>query len=273
MKTTLKKISSLSLGFSFLIMSYTGVILFFVPKGKIAYWVDWHLFGLTKSQYGEIHTTSMLVFLLFGILHIYFNFKPIVSYLKDKNKKVSFTKKEFLIALGINVFFVVGTLYMVQPFKAYLDLGESIKDYWAKEYGEPPYGHAEETKLKDFCRKMDIDYDEANKILLKNGFVFHANQNLLSIAKQNRTSPAEIHNLISVNSPKKDSSIPSNLGRKTLEKLADMKKIDLDKSLILLKSKGLKNISENSKIRNIADELGVTPLNVYNLLVEKKQRF
>lgn len=266
MKTTLKKISSLSLGFSFLIMSYTGVILFLVPKGKVAYWVDWHLLGLSKSQYGEIHTTSMLVFLIFGILHIYFNFKPIVSYLKDKNKKVSFTKKEFLIALSINVFFVVGTLYMVQPLKGFLDLGENIKDYWAKEYGEPPYGHAEETKLKDFCRKMRIDYDEASKILHKNNFVFKANDSLLSIAKQNNFSPAEIHKLISANTPKKDSSIPANLGRKTLEELSNIKKIDLDKSMALLKLKGLEDISKDTKMRNIANELDVAPLEVYNLL-------
>ncbi|MCD6433505.1 MAG: DUF4405 domain-containing protein, partial [Sulfurimonas sp.] len=65
-------------------MSYTGIMLFIVPHGRVAYWADWHLFGLSKGQYGELHTTSMVVFLLFASLHIYYNWKPIVSYMKDK---------------------------------------------------------------------------------------------------------------------------------------------------------------------------------------------
>ncbi len=192
----MKKITSLSLGFSFIIMSITGVVLYFVPKGKVAYWADWHIFGLSKSQYGDLHTTSMVTFLIFGILHIYYNWKPIVSYLKDKSKKISFTKKEFLIAFGINLVFVVGTLYMVQPFKGFLDMQTAIKNHWTKEYGLPPYGHAEETKLKRFCFKMDIDYEAASIVLKENGIKFKADETLLSIGQNNNISPSAIYELI-----------------------------------------------------------------------------
>lgn len=192
----MKKITSLSLGFSFLIMSITGVVLYFVPKGKIAYWADWHIFGLSKSQYGELHTTSMVTFLIFGILHIYYNWKPILSYLKDKNKKVSFTKKEFLIAFGINLIFVLGTLYMAQPFKGFLDMQSAIKNHWTQKYGEPPYGHAEETKLKRFCSKMDIDYEDAVQVLKENNIKFKADETLLSIGQNNNMSPSAIYELI-----------------------------------------------------------------------------
>ena len=90
----MKKITSLSLGFSFLIMSYTGILLPLAPHGRVSRWLDWHIFGLAKTQYQELHTTSMVIFLFFGILHIYYNWKVIVSYLKDSTKKISFTKKE-----------------------------------------------------------------------------------------------------------------------------------------------------------------------------------
>jgi len=192
----MKKITSLSLGFSFLIMSLTGIMLYFVPKGKIAYWADWHMFGLSKSQYGEIHTTSMLTFLFFATFHIYYNWKPIMSYMKDKNKKISFTKKEFLIAFGINALFVVGTLYMVQPFKGFLDIQDGVKKYWAEKYSKPPYGHAEETKLKKFCKNMDLDYNDASAVLKEKGIKFKANETLLSIGKNNNMSPSEIYELI-----------------------------------------------------------------------------
>ncbi len=274
----MKKITSLTLGFSFLIMSYTGIMLYFVPKGKVAYWADWHLFGLSKTQYGDIHTTSMVTFLFFGILHIYYNWKPIVSYLKDTNKKISFTKKEFLIAFGLNTVFVVGTLFMIQPFKAFLDLEASIKDSWTKEYGEPPYGHAEETKLRIFCRKLDIDYNEASKILTSNNIIFKGDDTLLDIGKKNNISPSYIFKLIKTTTTtqkdtnkfltKESSNIPSRLGRKTLQELSDMKKIELDEAITTLKAKGLSDVSSDSRIKNIADELDMMPIDVYKLLTK-----
>ena len=267
----MKKITSLSLGFAFLIMSYTGVILYFVPKGKVAYWADWHLFGLTKTQYGEIHTTSMVTFLFFGIFHVYYNWMPIVSYLKDKQRKVSFTKKEFLIAFGLNLIFVLGTLFTLQPFKAFLDLQADIKDGWTKEYGEPPYGHAEETQLKVFCKKMGIDYGVASKILTAKGVAFKAEDSLLVIGMNNNVSPNDIYKLIDAKKTsltKTKTGVPSSLGRKTLKELSDMKKIDLEKSISLLSAKGLSDIGKESKIKNIADELGVKPIEVYKLLTD-----
>ena len=123
----LKKITSLTLGISFLIMTYTGIMLFIAPHGRVAYWSNWHFLGLTKNQYGDLHTTSMILFMLSAILHIYYNWKPLVSYLKNSAKKITFTRKEFLIALSINSIFIIGTIYLIQPFQAYLEFEESIK--------------------------------------------------------------------------------------------------------------------------------------------------
>ena len=102
----MKKITSLSLGFSFLIMSCTGIILYIAPHGRVSRWLDWHLFGLNKEQYQELHTTCMVSLLFFGILHIYFNWRAILCYLRDSSRKISFRKKEFLIAFILNAFFV-----------------------------------------------------------------------------------------------------------------------------------------------------------------------
>ena len=263
----MKKITSLTLGISFLIMSYTGVILFIVPHGRVAYWANWHLFGLSKGQYGELHTTSMVVFLIFASLHIYYNWKPILSYLKDKTKKVSFTKKEFLIALLINVIFVVGTLVPVQPFKGFLSLGEMIKNSWTQEYGEPPYGHAEETKLRVFCRKMGIDLGVAKEILSQNNIIFKENETLKTIGINNSVAPASIYKMIKSKALKsKEVNGISRLGRKTLQDLSDMKKIELSRAIELLKAKGLADVSSESRVKHIADELDVTPVEVYELI-------
>jgi len=263
----MKKITSLSLGFSFLIMAYTGIMLFIVPHGRVAYWSDWHLLGLSKSQYGDLHTTSMVTFLLFAMLHIYYNWKPLMSYMKNTSKKISFTKKEFLIALSLNLLFVIGTLTMVPPFKTFLDFGESIKEGWTQEYGEPPYGHAEETKLNIFCKKMSIDLSEAKKALDGKGMLYKDTDSLKTIARANGVSPNVVFSIIkpkSLNTKRK--GVPSSLGRKTLQELDDMGKIDIKKAMKTLNAKGLSDVTKNSKMKNIADELDISPIELYKEL-------
>ncbi|RLA73635.1 MAG: hypothetical protein DRG11_07465 [Epsilonproteobacteria bacterium] len=199
----MKKITSLSLGFSFLIMSYTGVMLYIAPHGKVARWLDWHLWGLDKTQYQELHSTSMILFLVFGFLHIYYNWKPIMSYISDKNKKISWTKKEFLIAFVLNVFFVVGTLYHAQPLKGFVDLGEYIKTSWG---------------------------------IVESG------------AKKSIKPP------------------PSQLGQKTLDELDLDEYINIEKAKKILNEKGLKNINEDMKIKDIANDLNIEKIDVYKLI-------
>jgi hypothetical protein len=165
-------------------MSYTGVILYIAPHGRVSKWLDWHLFGLDKGQYEELHTTSMVTFLVFGILHIYYNWKSIMLYMRDKSKKISFTKKEFLIALILNIFFVVGTLTSTQPFKGFLDLGETIKDSWGEKSIEvtspldtntiqvnikPPPEQLGKKTLQDLSDMGNIDLEKAIKVLKSKG--------------------------------------------------------------------------------------------------------
>ena len=128
----LKKITSLTMLLAMFIMTYTGIMLFIAPPGRIANWANWEILALSKEQYASIHTMFMVLFVIATILHIYYNWKPILSYLRDSTKKISFTKKEFLIAFLLNLFFVVGTLIHIQPLQGFLDVGESIKESWGE---------------------------------------------------------------------------------------------------------------------------------------------
>lgn len=206
----MKKIVSLSLGFSFLIMSYTGVILFIAPHGRIARWLDWHLLGLDKLQYQELHITSMVIFLVFGIWHIYYNWKSIVTYMRDTTKKISFTKKEFLIALLLNILFIVGTLFLIQPFQGFLDMGETIKESWGK--------------------------------------------------KSEKTSSTNTQSIIK--------PPPTRLGQKTLQELSDTGNINLEESIRILTSKGIDDVDFSSRMKPLANELDVTPTDIYKMITE-----
>ena len=68
---SLRKLTSLTITFSFFIMSYTGIILFIAPKGRVANWTNWELFGLDKTEYTNLHVTFMVLFLGNGLTSLF----------------------------------------------------------------------------------------------------------------------------------------------------------------------------------------------------------
>ncbi|NOR58473.1 MAG: DUF4405 domain-containing protein, partial [Sulfurimonas sp.] len=238
---------------------------YIVPKGKIAYWANWEMFGLTKTQYGDIHITSMILFLVVTTWHIFYNWKPLISYIKDSTKKIRLFKKELLIALGLNILFVAGTLSGIQPFQSVLDLNDNIKSYWEREYGSPPYGHAEESSLQSFSRRIGVETQKAMELLKANNIkVDSSKQTLLSISKQNGISSKVIYDIIKTKRSADDDKVDF-LGRRTLDELAGMNKIRLEKSIKFLEKKGFK-ASTDTRMKEAAEALGVTPYKLYEKL-------
>jgi uncharacterized protein (DUF111 family) len=77
-----------------------------------------------------------------------------------------------------------------------IHLGEKITREANAKYGEPPYGHAEESQLNVFCRKMKIDFADAKQVLKARGIEFEDDETLKSIARKHRLSPREIYQII-----------------------------------------------------------------------------
>lgn len=84
-KSVLRKAVSMTSVFSFLYLAFSGVVMYFTPPGRIAYWADWRIFGLNKTMYNETHMTIGLLFIVCMILHIWLNWKPIMNYMSNKS--------------------------------------------------------------------------------------------------------------------------------------------------------------------------------------------
>ena len=189
--------TSLVMLLSMIAMTYTGVILFIAPHGKIAYWANWEFLWLTKGQYTQLHSTFMVLFIVATLLHIYYNFKPIVNYLSNQAKELVVFTKEMIFATVLTVLFAVGTLCEVIPFSSFLSLGENAKEYWSKIYGEPPYNRAELSSLKTFIKKTGLNEKNALEYLKNNNIVFESTEEkLVDIAQKNHLSPNEIYEIM-----------------------------------------------------------------------------
>jgi hypothetical protein len=269
----IRKITSLIAALSFIIMMLTSFILYIVPQGRIAYWANWHLLGLTKKQWGNIHINTGILFLTALGFHIYYNWKPIMSYLKDKAKNLKVFTKEFNIAFLLTSLVVLGTHFEIPPFSSILAMSESIKDNAAEKYGEPPYGHAELSSLKTFTKKMGIDLRESMKLLKEAGYTVGEEKETLSdIAKQNKVSPQQIYLTIQPldrkpvvrlgKAEKLPDSPPVGTGKLTLADLCSQYNLNMK---IVIRGLGEEGIeaSEDLTIKKIAEKNQMSPIDIY----------
>jgi len=244
------------------------------------------MFGLSKEQYGYVHTTFMVLFVVAGIWHIVLNWKPIVNYLKDRTKKVKVFTPEFTVAIALCALFLVGTLAGFFPFQQFLNVGDDIKDYWEATSGSPPWGHAELSPLDRFCRGMEdferleyqrlvtIDCVEALAALRDAGIeVEDESQQLLDIARANSTTPQAVAEIVLSVARPRDPEIDetdlreqpgpfvvpySGLGRITLREYAEKYGADLEEALSIPRGLGIQ-LDPDKNLRDEAERLGTDP--------------
>jgi len=182
---------------SFVVLILTSVILYIVPQGRIAYWADWHLWGLTKAEWGNLHINIGFLFLLAGLLHLYYNWRPITAYMKNRARELKVFTLPFNIAMLLTLIVAVGTYLEIPPMSSVINFGESIKDRAAEKYGEPPYGHAELSSLKLFAKKQGMDLEQVLVLLEKEGIEFKdSSDTLLVISSANGISPQDLYAVI-----------------------------------------------------------------------------
>jgi len=265
---SLRRVTSLSITFSFLIMSYTGILLFIAPKGRVANWINWELFGLDKTQYTNLHVTFMVLFLVGMIFHIYLNWCPLMCYLKNKSRQFSLLTKEFIFAIAINALFVVGTLYYWAPFEQFLDFEDDVKSSWETKVDKAPYGHAELSSLQEFSSKTGLELETIMKQLaLGNIKGASPEKTIAALAKENGKSPAQIFDAISATVKVATPTLKEGggYGKLSLLDAASQHHFDLAKALAYLTKEGA-SMSEKSTLRDAADALHVTPMELLETL-------
>ncbi len=268
---SLKKITSLTMMLVMLIMTYTGIILFITPPGRIANWANWELLGLSKSQYGEIHSVFMVLFIVMTLIHVYYNWTPLTNYMKNKAKELIVFTKDMVVSTVLVIVFLVGTIYQVVPFSSFLDFGDGIKNSWEKEYGTAPYSHAELSSLKSFTRKMGYDLEKSKEILNLNNIKFEVSQSLSQIGKTNNLSPQFIYKLLSKNFEKSgEKKIKlTGLGKKTISEVAEALNLSSDEFILKLKTLGIE-ASRNDKFKSTLENFDKSPMDVMEELGYKK---
>ena len=270
----MRKVTSLTALTSFVLLVATSVVLYVVPQGRVAYWADWRLGGMTKTAWGNVHINMGVLFLVSVFLHIYYNWAAITGYLKNRARKMRVFTPEFNAALAATAVVTAGTVFLVPPFSWVIDAETAIKDAAAVKYGEPPYGHAELSSLKTFAARMDIDPDKAAATLKANGIrLDNDRQSLQDIAAANGISPQQIYLAIkpaeipaATTAPRTlPESPPAGIGRLALAEITRTYGLDIGQVMGRLRAEGL-DIDPDLTLREIAAANRLAPEDVYRML-------
>jgi len=201
-KFQMKAFVSLLLSLFFLVLGFSGVILYLTPRGRVANWTGWTMLGLEKQGWQAVHINIALLFLIVAGLHLYLNWGVFWSYIK---KKASFSvnlKLEILVAILIAGGVLVGTIEGVSPFGALLTLNYRIKDYWEREPVTAPMPHAEELSLGQLAGKLDLPIEQVIEALKQEGIaVENDTTTIAQLAEKNRLTPSDVYAAIKKHFP------------------------------------------------------------------------
>lgn len=267
----IRKITSLTAFISFLLLILNSIVLYIVPHGRIAYWADWRFWGLTKTEWTNQHIIIGVLFLLAIFLHTYYNWNPIVAYLKNKARQIRVFTLEFNIALVLTLVFTAGAYVEIAPFSWVLNFSESIKNASVEKYGEPPYGRAEISTLAAFTSKMGFDLGSSVARLQNAGIKLgHEKLTLLEIADLNKTSPQQLYLLMKPEEkPGAIKALPDEpqqgLGKRSLSDICHEYGLDTSVVLKALSEKNL-TASPDETIKQIAEKYGLSSGDVYAVI-------
>ena len=258
---------SLSLGLTFIIMLLSSGVLYFIPDRGVTAWSAWSFLGLDKQQWDNVHINLGLLFLVFLVWHIYYNWKPIKNYLKVKKEWVVFTKEFNFSVLLVSVF-MIGTIWMILPFSFLVNIGNGIKAMNAKNAGTPPFAYAEKATLKDYMILMHLEYVKVMQKLKEEELSFTATQTLQQIASANNISPQTLSEMILPKNMRValPSDIPVGLAHKTLENLEKEYHIDIRRFIAYLKSYNI-DAQRTTSFKKLSKEAHIHPATLYNMLL------
>jgi len=193
----IRKITSMTMFISFILMVVTSIILYIVPQGRVAYWADWHMLGLSKTEWSNLHINLGFLFLFAGLLHMVYNWSAIKAYMKNRARELKVFTPSFNVALLLSLLVGIGTYFEIPPMSTVINFSESIKDSAAVKYGVPPYGHAELSSIKHFTKRQDLDLDKAIELLQESNIqLSDSSVTLAVIAAANGLSPQNIFEII-----------------------------------------------------------------------------
>ncbi|GAB4561716.1 MAG: DUF4405 domain-containing protein [Geothermobacteraceae bacterium] len=275
----MRSFASLLTAFSFVVMCLSGLVAFIMPQGRLAYWNNWGLAGLDKTMWGQLHIGTSLLFLLAALLHLLYNLRPLLAYLRLGISEASRNRAALVTALLVTLIVCAGSAYAPPPFRQLFDVNAWVKGLWYQApHQNPPFGHAELKPLRELCKLTGLDFtDSLQKLQAKRLLNVRADATLRQMALANGTSPAEIWSILRPS--KAPDSAPvwtvemvrrlfegAGTGRKTLREFCNQNGLALERAEEKLSQRGWQ-MDPDASFKTVAARLGVEPITLVQAIL------
>jgi hypothetical protein len=273
-----KSFISFSLFISIFVLAFTGVILYIAPPGRVAKWVNWTLFGVSKEQWQQQHTIFAYAFFILSVFHIFFiNWRVFWSYIKRKTVKGIQKRWEMLSSLILMAVLVFATASNVPPFKNVIDLGEYFTESWENKDERAPMPHTESLTVKELSEQVvQLSPEQILQRLRQKQIKAESiDQTLKEIGQNNDLSPFEIYTIIVEKAELRQDKLNSlkpgtGFGRKTLEEIAEILQQDVRELIKKLKDAGIE-AQGSDRLKDVAAKLKKRPIEVVEILRNPSQ--
>jgi hypothetical protein len=243
-----------------------------------------------------------IIFIVASVFHVYLNWKPLVSYFKNKVSKAFALRIEWAFALVICFIVFLGTLGDIKPFSSLLAWNENIKHSWDSPQQRAPIAHAELLSLTELSEQVrDVSLETMLTNLKSRGIEVTSPDAVLGdLAKAHNMTPAHLYDIalgqagpgqrgqrqgkgggrgfggpggrteqhgdtIDSGTEHQQEGAIRGFGRLTLKSYCNQTGLDVNEAVKKLQDAGFK-ASPDMTIRSIADTTGVHPSEIRTLL-------
>jgi len=187
---------------SFPAMAVSGGVLYAAPRGREANWAGWAWLDLGREQWVALHLTMCTLFVIASLLHLYFNWRPLWSYVHRQLGHGLYLWKELLLTVVLVAGLSAAAIVGLSPARQLIEAREGIKAYWAHTLLPAPFPHAELLTLEDLQQRAGVSADRLAGSLQNAGVrVDGTSRSILELAEANGTTPAALFAVLSENFP------------------------------------------------------------------------
>jgi hypothetical protein len=268
-----RALTSVLMTLGFLLLAVSSAVLFLSPPGRVANWTNWTMLGLRKSDWGGLHIWFGTLFLVMTALHVFFNWRPLVSYFKNRVTRSVGFRKEWAVATGLCVLVFAGTRAGVPPFSTLLAWNEEVKESWDRPAERAPIPHAELLTLAALAQKGGVEIAVATTRLAAKGVTgFNAETIVQTIADSAKIPAREVYDIM-MTDPKGTGGhgagkVGGGIGWKTLTQFCADEGLSLEEVQAQLTRRNIK-FDDTMTLRDIASSNGQTPYDLVESLRAK----
>ena len=115
-----RPLTALLMLLGFALLSTSGAVLFFAPRGHLANASGWELVGLTRWQWEDLHAGFALLMLAAAVPHIWMNRKPLAHHIRRRTAALATSRLPLRFeargAVARCLTVLIGTVWQAPPF-------------------------------------------------------------------------------------------------------------------------------------------------------------